>query len=155
MQTTLDEIQRIIDEQIGPAAQMQFRVARCDGESLHMRAPLAANLNHHGSGFGGSLYSICAVAGWALLLYALREAGLDGWIVIREARVRYLRPLREDLQVRIAPAQADGLAAALADLRSRGAARVSLRASIADRGRAALAFEGEFSIKTTAPAVDA
>ncbi len=152
MQTTLNEIQRTIDERIGPAAQMQFRVERCDGESLHMSAPLAANLNHHGSGFGGSLYSICAVAGWALVLCALREAGLDGWIVIRAAQVRYLRPLREDLHVRIAPAQPGGLATALADLRRRGAARVSLRASIADRGQPALAFEGEFSIKAVAPA---
>ncbi len=99
MSQHLQEIQRIIDQQIAPARALGFQVQHYDNNSLTLCAPLALNSNHHGTAFGGSLFSLAAVCGWGFVLLKMRETSLDGNIVVKQSSVEYLAPVTGDLSV--------------------------------------------------------
>ncbi|HKE43757.1 MAG TPA: YiiD C-terminal domain-containing protein, partial [Steroidobacteraceae bacterium] len=46
---------------------IDVRIAGYDQDTLTLLAPLAANSNHKGTAFGGSLFSLAVLAGWGLL----------------------------------------------------------------------------------------
>ena len=82
-----------------PVAAMQPRLLGWDGETLSLGAPLAANVNDKGCAFGGSLGSLMTIAGWGVAFLQLAEAALDADIYVADSRVRYLKPVFEDLVV--------------------------------------------------------
>lgn len=76
---------------------MGISVVSYDGESLTVTAPLAPNINPHQSAFGGSLYSIAALAGWGLIQMKLSELLLDCNTVVMSGEVSYERPVLQQL----------------------------------------------------------
>ena len=80
-----------------PVAALQLQPAELVGDALHLRAPLAANVNDKGCAFGGSLISLMTLAGWGLVTLRLREAGLDADVFVADSQVRYRAPLYADL----------------------------------------------------------
>lgn len=113
-----------------------------DGE-LTVRAPLAANINHHGTGFGGSQYALAAVAGWALLKLTLEQAGLNGDAVIHSARVTYERPVHADLRLVARLAQRERV---LSACRKHGRASAGITAELYDGSEPAMRFTGKFLV---------
>ena len=67
-------------------------------ESLTVSAPLSPNINPHPSAFGGSLFSIAALAGWGLMQMKLSELILDCNTVVMSGEVSYERPGLEQLR---------------------------------------------------------
>ena len=45
---------------------VQFHIAELDGQSIRVAAPLAPNINVHGTGFAGSLYALGILTAWAM-----------------------------------------------------------------------------------------
>ncbi|HTL13826.1 MAG TPA: YiiD C-terminal domain-containing protein [Thermomonas sp.] len=122
-----------------PVAALQLRIAGHAPGRLRLEAPLAANVNDKGCAFGGSLVSLMTLAGWGLGFLTLAEAGLAADIFVADSRVRYLKPVFEDLRVE-AGFDAEGEQAALVDaLRRQGRAsvRMQARALLADGAVAA------------------
>ena len=68
-----------------------------DRESLTVTAPLAPNVNPHQSAFGGSLFSVAALAGWGLMQMKLSEFQLDCNTVVMSGEVSYERPVFNEL----------------------------------------------------------
>ena len=127
-----------------PVAAMQPRVLAWQDGVLRLRAPLAANVNDKGNAFGGSLSSLMTIAGWGLAFLRLAEAGLDADIYVADSRVRYLKPVYDDLLVEaMLDTAGEGGSAALdlaGTLRTQGRVgfRVSARTLLADGGSAAV-----------------
>ncbi|NYZ61358.1 YiiD C-terminal domain-containing protein [Luteimonas deserti] len=113
-----------------PVAAMQIRIAGFDGDHLHLQAPLATHVNDKGTAFGGSLTSLMTLAAWGLTTLQVEAAGLDAEVYVADSDVRYLAPLRGDLEARAELAGGDW-EAFLRTLRQRGRARVSLTAQVA------------------------
>jgi thioesterase domain-containing protein len=82
MDPSLTELRRILAEQIPLAGQLGITAVGIEQGALILSAPLATNRNHEGTAFGGSLNAIATLAGWSVVWLALREAGLDGSVVI-------------------------------------------------------------------------
>ena len=76
---------------------MGISVVSYDRESLTVAALLAPNINPHQSAFGGSLFSIAALAGWGLMQMKLSELLLDCNTVVMSGEVSYERPVLEQL----------------------------------------------------------
>ena len=116
-----------------------------DGSELHLSLPLAANLNHKSSMFGGSLYCGAVLAGWGWLHLRLREAGVtDGHTVIQQGQIDYLQPVLGDaLAVCAAPpsAQWDKF---LALYQRRGLGRLNLHSRIFAGDVEAVRFSGQY-----------
>lgn len=79
------------------SAAMGVRVLELSEETLVLDAPLAANHNHAGTAFAGSLYALASLAGWALLRTVFHRAGLAPQLVLGHGEMRYLRPVSDDL----------------------------------------------------------
>ena len=131
-----------------PVAALQPRVLAWEDGALRLLAPLAANINDKGNAFGGSLCSLMTSAGWGLAFLQLAEAGLEADIYVADTRIRYLKPVYEDLLVEARLDTAGEGAAALdlpGTLRAQG--RVSFRINactlLADGGTAA-ALNGRY-----------
>ena len=114
-----------------PVAAMQVRVDGYDEEDgLRLSAPLAANVNDKGSAFGGSLTSLMTVAGWGLVTLRLQLAGLKADVFVADSAIRYLVPLRSDLQARASLAEGQCWEGFVQTLLKRGRARIQVLAQV-------------------------
>jgi thioesterase domain-containing protein len=103
-----DYLQQRIDAEIMLARPMGVIVESANDSSLVLRAPLAPNANHKGTAFGGSLYSLAVLTGWAWLTRFLATRKLDAEAVIQESNMRFLKPVHGEMRACLEiPAAAD------------------------------------------------
>jgi thioesterase domain-containing protein len=103
-----DYLQQLIDREIMLAKPMGIIVESADETAVVLRAPLAPNANHKGTAFGGSLYSIAVLTGWAWITRFLATRKLDAEAVIQESSMRFLAPVHGEMRSSIEiPGEAD------------------------------------------------
>lgn len=101
-------LQNLIDREIMLAKPMGVIVETADETAVILRAPLAPNANHKGTAFGGSLYSLAVLTGWAWITRFLAMRELDADAVIQESSMRFLAPVQGEMRASIqVPAKAD------------------------------------------------
>jgi thioesterase domain-containing protein len=140
-----DYLQEIIDREIMLAKPMGIIVDLADENAMVLRAPLAPNANHQGSAFGGSLYSIAVLTGWAWMTRFLATRNLDADAVIQESTIRYLAPVRGEMRASIeipADAEVDKFQRMLERAR-RG--RIRLQVNVHAGATLATVFDGLFA----------
>ena len=147
MQTaSLDMITAMLHDAIDLTQVMGLRATAYDGETLALHAPIEPNLNHKQTAFGGSLYSACVLAGWALLNMRLKEAGIERHVVIHRASISNPQPVVEDFDVKARfsdPADWDDF---LATVKADKRARTDLKAKVPlDKGNGAR-FKGTYVV---------
>ena len=141
------ELERVLHHDIPLTRDMGLTVLGWEHGQLRLHLPLAPNINHKSTLFGGSLYCAAVLAGWGWLHLRLREAGIeDGHIVIQDGQISYPLPVKAD-----AVAICDAPAAALWDkfvttYQRRGRARLALHTRIVaeDSEADAVRFVGQF-----------
>lgn len=121
---------------------MQATVAAYDGTTLHVRAPLAPNLNHHDTAFGGSIATLAILGGWSLLHLALVEAQTPALVIIQRMSLEYLRPVDADFEA-VATKPAD-LADFVASVKRKRKGRQSLQVEIHCNGRCCAKLEAHY-----------
>lgn len=128
-----------------PVAALQPAIDHWQDGHLRLRAPLTANVNDKGCAFGGSLGSLMTLAAWGLVYVELAQQGIEADIFVADSRVRYLKPVFEDLHVDACFDDAGERAALLDALRRQGRASIRLQARtlLADGGVAAT-FVGRY-----------
>jgi thioesterase domain-containing protein len=138
-------LEQILHSEIPISQAMGIRVADYDGASLSLDAPLAPNINHKSTAFGGSLYSLAVLCGWGLLHLKLADARMHKHIVIQESTIRYLHPVEHDLH---AECRLDDAAFKyfLRTLEKHGRARLSLDVIITHDNRPAVEFTGRYVV---------
>ncbi len=90
---TPQELTRLLTESIPLCQFMQFEVTGLDADSIVCQAPFEPNKNVHNTGFAGSLYALSVASGWALVYNRLIESKANGALVIKEANIRYRKPV--------------------------------------------------------------
>lgn len=93
------EIQRHIYSVIPIVKAFELQVQQLTKDSCTIFLPLHVNRNHKGTAFGGSLYTACVIAAYALV-YSKQKSVFDLDLVIREGNIRYLGPVDQDFYVR-------------------------------------------------------
>ena len=138
-------LEAFLHEKIPLTKAMGLHVAESNARRLVLEAPLAANVNHLGTAFGGSLHALPTLACYAALWTLLREAGLDGHVVVKRSAANYRQPVKARLRavcVRPTPAV---VAEFIADLRRHKKARMELTAIVEGTGgKPAVEFSGSF-----------
>ena len=110
-----------------------------------LRAPLNLNANFKGTAFGGSLFSLAALAGWAWLTGHLDAAAIEADAVIQSSSIRYLRPVRGEFRaVLAAPAAGDILRFDRMMARS-GRGRIDLCVDAFDGDTLCTQFQGSYA----------
>ena len=123
--------------------QMQVKSPLLDESGLSLSAPLAPNINHERTAFGGSLVSLATLACWGYL-WLLLEDEPRMHMVVNEANMRYLKPVTGALTARCAAPDAPALRKFLDTLDRRGKARLELKAAITQDGVLCAEYAGSF-----------
>ena len=148
----------LVPNQLSPAALTEFlhakipltramglRAVESNAQRLVLEAPLDVNVNHLGTAFGGSLHALPTLACYGALWTLLREAGLDGHVVVKRSSANYRQPVRGVLRATCERPPAKLVTEFMDDLRRHGKARMELTAVVdgAD-GKPAVEFSGSF-----------
>ena len=149
MSTPASRIEKRIHSDIPLARHIGVRVTQFDGHTLVLSAPLAANSNHKGTAFGGSLFSLAVLTGWGLLTLKLAERGVEGELVIQDSKVSYLLPVTGDLVARASLPESRELERFLAAVDRHRKGRIRLSVTIEHAGREAVRFDGTFALLNT------
>ena len=140
-------LQAIIDSRILPAAAMGIRVSNFSGDKITLSAPLEKNTNHHNTAFGGSLYSIAAVACWALLDIQCAKKALNADIVISKGNVEYYLPVVSDFLLTAQAVHQSELHSAIENCAANGRGDVVLEGIVLQNEKVAVKFTGHYSFK--------
>ena len=121
---------------------MGVRVVACGRAGATLSAPLAPNLNHRATVFGGSASAVAILAAWTWLHFALQAEELRCRIVIQRNTMDYVAPIDGDFT-----AHCEGLTEAAFEkfvrtLKRHGKARIGLEAQLVLNGEVAWEFSG-------------
>ena len=94
----LDVLTQTLHREVPLTRQMGVNVVGYDGDKLTATADFGPNVNIHGTAFGGSQFSICAVAGWAMLHLKYEEAGVQALSVLGDASIKYFSPVKGEIR---------------------------------------------------------
>lgn len=138
------EIEAYLHRHIPISSGMGVRVLACGREGVTLAAPLAPNLNHRATVFGGSASAVAILSAWTWLHFALREADLRCRLVIQRNTMDYVAPIDGDFT-----AQCDGLGAVAFEkfvqtLRRHGKARTELGAQLRLNDKLVGKFSGDY-----------
>ena len=86
---------------------MKFSIEELDSRSILVHAPLAPNVNMHGTGFAGSIYSVAVLAGWALSTHIMDVLDMDGDLVVSKAEIKYRAPVTGRIECRGVASEAE------------------------------------------------
>lgn len=141
---SLAEIEAYLHRHIPLTRDMGVQLLACSPQGVTLGAPLAPNVNHRATVFGGSASATLILSAWSWLHFTLREEDLKCQIVIQRNTVEYLAPIAGDFT-----AHCDGLSAApwerfLRTLRRHGKARLELHARLQWHGKVVAKFTGDY-----------
>lgn len=108
MPTALAHLGRVFAQDIPLSQNLGVEVLTWQDRQLQLQFPLAPNINHQASMFGGSMYCAAVLAGWGWLHLALREEGIDTThIVVQSGQIDYPRPITHERIIALATAPDD------------------------------------------------
>ena len=123
---------------------MKVEVVSCDGGSVVLRAPLAPNINHRNTVFGGSASALALLAGWTLLHARLAGSGMRVRLVIQEHSMHFRRPLEGAFSAHCELPGGGAWERFLGGYDRKGAGRITLKAVLRCGDVDAAFFEGEY-----------
>ena len=116
---------------------MQFHIESLGLDAIEVSAPLAPNVNIHGTGFAGSIYSVAVLTGWALCTHILEAFEIDADLVVARAEIRYRAPVTAELRCHTL-ADAEARESFLQDVRKHGKGVLPLSVELGERPDAVL-----------------
>jgi thioesterase domain-containing protein len=123
---------------------MAAAVVSIEEGAVILRAPLAPNINHRATVFGGSASALAILAGWALLHVRLHDAGMPGRLVIQRNTMEYDRPILGEFTACSALAQPERWRQFTTMLARKGRARIAVRVVLEHADQVVGRFAGEF-----------
>lgn len=138
------ELEQYLHRHIPLSKAMQVSVVEASDDSVVIAAPLAPNINHRETVFGGSASAVAILAAWALVHLRLRRERITARLVIQRNEMNYDLPVTDAFAARsslAAPREWQRFTALLA---RRGKARISVSATVEQEGRAVARFTGHF-----------
>lgn len=144
MSEELRSLERYLHTHIPLTRAMEVSVVSVDGSGVRLRAPLAPNINHRSTVFGGSAATLAILSGWTLIHTRLRAATYPSRIVIQRSSVDYISPLHSDFEAFCPAPEPDRWRRFLAGLQRRGRSRIILTAELSSEDGVAGAFEGAY-----------
>lgn len=138
-------LEAFLHEKIPLTKAMGLHVAESNAQRLVLEAPLDKNVNHLGTAFGGSLHALPTLACYAGLWTLLREAGIDGHVVVKHSEAFYRQPVTGRLRAICVRPPAALAQEFVRDLERHKKARMNLTAVVEGaNGKPAVEFKGSF-----------
>lgn len=140
-------LQQTIDDNIPLVGALGAKVASYDGQRLIIELPLAPNVNHKSTAFGGSLYCAGVLAAWGLLYLKLIEVEEEGVIVIFDGSVHYHKPVLGGFKSSCRSPDVAAWEKFIKIYRRKGKSRLKIDSEIICGDQICASFKGEFVVQ--------
>ena len=137
-------LETYLHEHIPISVAMGVTVVEATLGAVTLSAPLAPNINHRDTVFGGSASAVAILAAWALVRVRLEAEEITARLVIQRNAMEYLQPiLGEFTATSVVDVDADW-EKLVRTFRRKGRGRVSVRVVLSCRGHVVGEFSGVF-----------
>jgi thioesterase domain-containing protein len=138
------EVQRYLHKHIPLTVAMGVRVRIAAPDRVELAAPLAPNINHHETVFGGSASALATLSAWTLVHVGLRHANVQATIVIQRNVMSYEEPIHGDFSAVCTLMDDAAWQRFIKTVERRGRGRITLHSHLRFDGRQVASFEGDF-----------
>jgi len=98
MKNAATTLQEKIHHAIPLSEAMGYHIIELSSSNIIVEGPLEPNVNIHGTGFAGSIYSLATLSAWSLVTHVLAEQAIEAELVIVSADIKYLAPVKGAIQ---------------------------------------------------------
>ncbi len=142
--TDIAILQKYLHDHIPLSRAMEVEVVEATDNGVTLAAPLAPNINHRETVFGGSASAVAILSAWTLMYLRLKSEQLSVRIVIQKNTMTYERPItgRFTASAAIADTTAWHRFADTVKRKSRG--RFTVRSILYRHAEKVGEFEGDF-----------
>lgn len=123
---------------------MSVEVLTATPAGVRLIAPLAPNINHRETVFGGSASAVAILSAWALLHVSLLEANIKARLVIQRNSMSYDLPITGEFSAEAAAPAPEKWQRFLATLLKHQRTRINIQSVLVCDGTIVGKFEGEF-----------
>ena len=146
------ELERYLHDRIPLSRAMAVEVHAASPAGVTLFAPLAPNINHRDTVFGGSASALAILAAWSALLVRLKDATLDGRIVIQRNTMHYERPMADAFTASASVPDGASWERLLTAIRRGRPGRIRIQSVLECGGTPSGDLEGEFVVLPPATA---
>jgi thioesterase domain-containing protein len=138
------ELERYLHERIPLSRAMDVTVEHVGADEVRLCAPLAPNVNHEGTAFGGSIAALAVLAGWGWLRARLDGAEPLPRLVVQRQEVDYLAAAIDGLVATCAAPSSEEWERFAKLLGRRGRARLELAVDVVAGGARVATMRGVY-----------
>ena len=137
-------LQQYLHEQIPLSQAMHVEVRSAQLEEVILAAPLAPNINHQATVFGGSASAVAILAAWSLLYTRLRHEDVNSNLVIQSNTMHYELPINGTFTARSYLEESADWPRFMRMLVRKGRARIAVTSVLEYEGKQVGKLHGEF-----------
>ena len=123
---------------------MAVEVKTASPHGVRLAAPLAPNINHRDTVFGGSASAVAILSAWALLHVSLLDTNIKARLVIQKNSMSYDLPMPSDFTAEAAAPTPEKWHRFVTTLLKHKRARISIHSTLNCDGQPVAQFEGDF-----------
>lgn len=141
----VEQIEGYLHRHIPISRELGVRVLAVDENGVRLGAPLAPNINHRNTVFGGSVSTLAILSAWTLVHVRFREdVGAPGRVLIQRNSLEYLRPMHGDFEAVCPVPPAAEWERFIQAIHRRGRGRILLNAEVLCEGERGAVFQGVY-----------
>jgi len=142
--STPRDVELYLHEHIPLSQAMGVRVVTAAPGGVTLSAPLAPNINHRETVFGGSASALAILAAWTLIHLRLSAAGIRCRLVIQRNSMSYRKPILDEFSARSLPPDDEAWETFLRTFERWRRARIRVHSVLECRGEQVGELEGDF-----------
>jgi thioesterase domain-containing protein len=140
----IDVLQRYLHDHIPLSKAMGVEVVEATDAGVTLAAPLAPNINHRETVFGGSASAVAILSAWTLMYLRLKSEQLNVRIVIQRNTMTYERPITGKFIASAAIPDTAAWRRFVDTLRRKSRGRFTVRSTLYRHAEEVGEFEGDF-----------
>jgi thioesterase domain-containing protein len=137
-------LQKFLHEHIPLSKAMEVEVLDATTMGVKLSAPLAPNINHRRTVFGGSASALAILSAWALIYLRLEDENLKRRVVIQRSNMTYERPMTGSFTASSAITDEAAWRRFVSTLKRKDRARIKISSVLHCNGERAGKLEGDF-----------
>ena len=137
-------VEQYLHEHIPISKAMEVAVTSMDQYGVILSAPLAPNINHRNTAFGGSISTLAILSAWTFVHVQLEQLNLSSRIVIQSNSLDYTDPATGNFQAHCSAPDQEAWQRFLVTLSKRGKSRIMLASAVYSNGVLVGKFQGKY-----------
>ena len=123
---------------------MEVAIASIDETGVILSAPLAPNINHRNTVFGGSISTLAILSAWTFIHVQLKTLNLPSRIVIQSNNLEYTNPALGDFKAHCPAPDPKTWQRFITTLSKRGKGRITLSSQVFSENTLVGKFQGKY-----------